>query len=165
MRRPGLIRSVDGYLLRATMVISIRRMTVDDIAVSQDLLWQLGYPLDALELRRRYDAVARSQDHAVMVAAHGGRVVALCHMFQRPALDKPPEAVVQALVVDQASRGQGIGKLMMAAAETWAVDRGFRSIALASHVSRSDAHAFYESIGYRNETTSHQFRKSLEQPG
>jgi GNAT superfamily N-acetyltransferase len=136
-------------------------MTASDIPVAQDLLSQLGYGLDLPEVRRRYDIVAGSPDHAITLAAHDGRIVALCHIYARPALDKPPEAVVQALVVDQASRGLGIGKRMMAAAEAWAKDRGFNSIALASHVSRSDAHAFYEALGYRNEATSHQFRKPL----
>jgi GNAT superfamily N-acetyltransferase len=142
-------------------MISIRPMTVEDVPVSQDLLSQLGYQLQASEVLRRYHAVAQSADHAVMVAARDGRVIALCHVYARPALDKPPEAVVQALVVDQAARGVGVGKLMMAAAEAWAEDRGFRSVVLGSHVSRSDAHAFYESLGYRNEATSHQFRKPL----
>jgi GNAT superfamily N-acetyltransferase len=145
-------------------MISIRRMTALDVPVSQVLLWQLGYQMDVQEVRRRYNAVAHSGDHALMVAEQGGRIIALCHTYARPALDKPPEAVVQALVVDQASRGSGVGKIMMTAAETWAAERGFTSIVLASHVSRSDAHAFYESIGYRREGTSHLFRKTLNKP-
>jgi GNAT superfamily N-acetyltransferase len=132
-------------------MISIRRMTAVDVPVSQVLLSQLGYQTDVQEVRRRYDAVVQSGDHALMVAEQGGRIIALCHTYARPALDKPPEAVVQALVVDQASRGSGVGKIMMTAAEKWAEDRGFTSVTLASHVSRSDAHAFYESIGYRRE--------------
>jgi len=142
-------------------MIAIRRMTALDIPMSQALLSQLGYQLDAQEVRRRYDAVAESGDHTLMVAEQDGRVIALCHAYARPALDKPPEVIVQALVVDQASRGSVVGKIMMAAAETWAADRGFASIALASHVSRSQAHAFYEAIGYRREATSHLFRKAL----
>jgi hypothetical protein len=45
-------------------MISVRRMSGEDIAVSQALLTQLGwYPLDTLEVRRRYDAVVASKDH------------------------------------------------------------------------------------------------------
>jgi GNAT superfamily N-acetyltransferase len=142
-------------------MILIRRMIAADVAASQMLLSQLGYQMDAQEVRQRYDAVAQSRDHALMVAEQGGCVIALCHAYARPALDKPSEAVVQALVVHQASRGSGVGETMMTAAETWAADRGFTSVVLASHVSRSDAHAFYESIGYRREGTSHLFRKTL----
>jgi GNAT superfamily N-acetyltransferase len=45
----------------------------------------------------------------------------------------PPEVVVPALVVDQAVRDGGVGRAMMAAAEAWAKDRGFTSVALASN--------------------------------
>jgi GNAT superfamily N-acetyltransferase len=136
-------------------------MTTEDVEAAQGLLVQLGYPLDAREVRRRFDAVMQSADHTVLVASRDGRVVALCHAYARPALDKPPEAVVQALVVDHACRGRGLGKTMMEAAEAWAAARGYTSVALGSNVSRADAHAFYAGLGYRNEATSHLFRKTL----
>ena len=101
-------------------------------------------------------------NHVLLVAEEGGHIIALCHVFARPALDKPPEAVVQALVVDQAYRSRGVGRDMMTTAETWAHERGFTSVALYSSAVRSDAHAFYETIGYRQTATSHLFRKSLE---
>lgn len=47
-------------------MVLIRRMTVEDIPVSKELLAQLGYLMDTQEFRRRYDAVARCGDHAVM---------------------------------------------------------------------------------------------------
>jgi GNAT superfamily N-acetyltransferase len=143
-------------------MISIRRMTAEDIPVSQALLSQLGYPLDVREVQRRYDAVAESTDHTLMVAEEAGRVIALCHVYVRPALDKPPEAIVQALVVDQACRGNGVGKIVMAAAEMWAAERGFSSVALSSNISRDDAHAFYKALDYKCEATSHLFRKTLD---
>jgi len=101
-------------------------------------------------------------NHVLLVAEEGGHIIALCHVFARPALDKPPEAVVQALVVDQAYRSRGVGRDMMTTAETWAHERGFTSVALYASAVRSDAHAFYETIGYRQTATSHLFRKSLE---
>lgn len=143
------------------MTISIRQMTADDVPAAQALLAQLGYDLDMREVARRHAAVASSTDHTVTVAERSGRVVALCHAFVRPALDKPPEVIVQALVVDQAIRGGGIGKLVMAAVEAWAANRGFASVALSSNVVRADAHAFYGAIGYRQTATSHLFRKML----
>jgi GNAT superfamily N-acetyltransferase len=136
-------------------------MTVEDVEAARGLLAQLGYPLDAPEVRRRFEAVMQSADHTVLVASQHGRVVALCHAYARPALDKPPEVVVQALVVERACRGSGVGATMMRAAEAWAAARGYTSVALGSHVSRADAHAFYAGRGYRNEATSQQFRKSL----
>ncbi|MGA8479387.1 MAG: hypothetical protein WB696_15645 [Chthoniobacterales bacterium] len=54
-------------------MISIRRMTAVDVPVSQVLLSQLGYQTDVQEVRRRYDAVVQSGDHALMVAEQGVR--------------------------------------------------------------------------------------------
>jgi len=142
---------------------SIRRMTIADVTDVRGLLTQLDYEMDAREVARRHEAVARAEDHAALVAEQGGRVVALLHVYARPAFDKPPEAIVQALVVDRSCRGGGVGKAMMAAAEAWAAERGFASVALASHVSRPDAHAFYQAIGYRLAATSLLLRKELPQ--
>lgn len=141
--------------------VSLRRMEADDMPRTRELLSQLGYTLDSQELGRRFELVTRSAHHELIVAEEGGSIVAFCHIYARPALDKPPEVVVQALVVDQSRRGRGIGSRMMDAVEDWSVARKFTSVALASHVSRAAAHAFYEGLGYRCEATSHLFRKTL----
>ena len=66
---------------------------------------------------------------------------------------------VTALVVAEAARGQGIGRALMAAAETWAVERGCVLLEVTSNRRRVDAHAFYERLGY--EATSFRFAKAL----
>jgi len=143
------------------MTTTIREMGPMDIAVCRLLLLQLGYDLDLQETKRRYDAIKQKQDHAIFVGEQDGQVVALLHLYERPAFDKPPEVIVQALVVDRNCRGTGVGKKMMNMAERWAVDRGFSSVALTSSVSRSDAHSFYNRIGYKVEATSHLFRNNF----
>ena len=149
----------------SVMAVRTRPMTSDDMAAAKELLSQLGYPLNDPELYRRYEDVSRAASHALIVAEDGGGVVALCHVYGRPSLDKPSEAVVQALVVSDKFRGAGIGRLMMVAAENWARNHGFSSVALYSSVARDEAHAFYESIGYVRAATSHMFRKDLNSGG
>jgi len=83
------------------------------------------------------------------------------HLYVRPAFDKPPEVIVQAIVIDADSRNRGIGKTLMAAAEGWASERGYRSVALYSNVSRDDAHSFYNALGYRLVATSRLFRRDF----
>jgi GNAT superfamily N-acetyltransferase len=143
------------------MTIAIREMGSADISACRLLLSQLGYDLTLQEMKRRYDAIREKQDHAVFVGEQDRRVVALLHLYERPAFDKPPEVIVQALVVDQYRRRTGVGKAMMNMAQRWALDRGFSSVALTSSVSRSDAHSFYNRIGYNVTATSHLFRKNL----
>lgn len=142
--------------------LHLRGMTESDIPAIQPLLVQLGYELSLDETRRRFAAVIESGDHTLLIAELEGRVVGLLHIYARPALEKPPEAIVQALVVDTACRKGGIGKAFMAAAEHWARERGFQSVALASNIVRHEAHAFYAALGYRLTTTSHLSRKEID---
>jgi len=139
----------------------IRPATADDLPAIQILLRQLGYDLTAAETRRRFQRVASAPGHCLLIAARDGRIAGLLHAYARPALDKPTEAIVQALVVDADARGGGIGRRLMAAAEAWGHAQGFASVALASSIHRDGAHAFYEAIGYTRFATSHLFRKTL----
>jgi GNAT superfamily N-acetyltransferase len=141
--------------------ITVRAMTAADLAAAQPLLAQLGYALSPEEVRRRFAAVTAAGDHAAFVAESAGRVIGLLHVYGRPALEKPPEAIVQALVVDATIRRGGVGARLMAAAERWAADQGFGSVALSSNVVRNDAHAFYRRRGYDVIATGHWFRKAL----
>jgi len=144
------------------MSIVIRAMAPNDIPAARMLLSQLGYELNTNEVERRYNAVRERGDHAVFVAEEDGRIIGFLHVYERPAFDKPPEVIVQAIAVDQTLRRTGIGKTIMSMAERWALERGYSSIALTSNISRSVAHSFYNRLGYKIEATSHLLRKQLE---
>ena len=58
------------------------------------------------------------------------------HAFFRPALDKPPGVIVQALVTEAAQRSNGIGEALMQAAEGWAREKGCTSVALERQAAR-----------------------------
>jgi ribosomal protein S18 acetylase RimI-like enzyme len=136
-------------------VTELRNAEPRDFAAVQRLIGQLGYAPGEAEFRRRFDAVMAAADHRVIVAEEGGTVVGVLHVFERPALDKGCEAVVQALVVDEAGRGRGIGEALMREAEAWAAGRGLAATSLYTRTDRDRAHAFYERIGYRLKATSH----------
>lgn len=140
---------------------TIRGMAAADMPQVRTLLEQLGYVLDQTEVERRFRAVAEAQGHSLFVAEQEGQVIGLLHLYARPALDKPPEVIVQALVVDEAARSTGVGRKLMAVAEQWTKEQGFLSVALSSNVARSEAHAFYQRLGYRIEVTSYLMRKGL----
>lgn len=130
----------------------VQAMAVDGLVAVHPLLVQLGYEVEPEEVKRRFLAVAESD----------GRVVGFLHMFARPALEKPPEVIVQSLVVDSADRMGGAGRRLMDAAEQWALEEGFRSVSLSSQTDRDDAHAFYARLGYRRVATSHALGKILD---
>ena len=74
--------------------------------------------------------------HRVIVAEEDGEIVGVLHAFERPALEKPCEVVVQALIVDETRRGSGIGAVLMHEAETWATTCGLSSTALYTRIDR-----------------------------
>lgn len=141
--------------------VRLRPMTRSDTARCRSLLTQLGYEMTEAELERRFDEVSSAREHSLLVAETAGRVVGLMHVFARPALENPREAVVQAIVVDEGFRRAGVGRHLMAAAENWGSERGCGSVVLSSNIARAPAHGFYAALGYRVSATSLVLRKAL----
>jgi hypothetical protein len=55
-------------------------------------------------------------------------VTRLVHVHNLPALDKPLEFIVQALVAEEAARGTDISCKLMETIELWARERNFSSV-------------------------------------
>jgi ribosomal protein S18 acetylase RimI-like enzyme len=146
---------------RPTPSVRLRSITSDDVPECLSLLAQLGYQMTLEEAMRRVGEVISTPDHSALVAETAGRIVGLLHMFARPAIENPREAVVQAIVVDEAFRRDGIGRTLMVEAERWGCERDCRSVVLSSNVTRAPAHAFYAALGYHVAASSYVLRKDL----
>jgi ribosomal protein S18 acetylase RimI-like enzyme len=133
----------------------IRDARPADMAMVRRLIGQLTDAPDEMEFRTRFERVSAESGHRIIVAEMESEVVGVLHVFERPALEKPCEAVVQALVVDGERRGVGIGEALMREAEAWAAARKLASTALYTRIDRDRARRFYERIGYRLKATSH----------
>jgi GNAT superfamily N-acetyltransferase len=143
-------------------MILIRLMTIEDASQVAELSSQLGYPVTAYEIRERIERIGEKPGNTCFVALDEHRVVGWVHAHEIDRLETPPYAEIGGLVVDEKSRQKGVGKLLMSAAEEWAVANGYPCIKLSSGLHRSDAHIFYERIGYRNIRTSYRFEKQLQ---
>ncbi|MDP1752575.1 MAG: GNAT family N-acetyltransferase [Reyranella sp.] len=139
----------------------IREFRPADLSGVAALLEQLGYEPGEREIQARLAHLAKASDHWVRVADVDGRVVGLLHVYERPALEKAREAVVQSLVVDAAQRSRGVGATLMREAERWARERGLPAVALYTRIDRDAARAFYERLGYGLVATSHLMRREL----
>jgi ribosomal protein S18 acetylase RimI-like enzyme len=140
----------------------IRALRPSDLPVAKELLRQLGYEIEDTELASRIERVLGNASHFAAVAEHGSAVCGLVHTYERSALEKAHEVVVQSLVVDRRARKEGVGKELMAAAEVWASARGVQKVVLHTRVDRDDARSFYERIGYSRNVTSHLMTKSID---
>jgi GNAT superfamily N-acetyltransferase len=139
--------------------VTIRDAGPDDARSLSGLLGQLGYPTSEAAVPPRLAALAAARDR-VFVAEQGGRVVGLAHLHVSPSVELDgPVAKLGALVVDDAKRGFGVGRDLVAAVEREARDRGCVALFLTTSERRADAHAFYEGNGFAH--TGRRYAKRL----
>jgi GNAT superfamily N-acetyltransferase len=142
--------------------VVIRIATCDDVVAITALIPQLGYTVPADDINQRLAEISPRADHAVYVAATPENgVVGWIHLYIDYSLMDDPLVMIGGIVVDTARRGKGIGRQLMEQAEIWGRAQGCVAVYLKSNVIRRKAHAFYESLGYRNVKTQYAYRKAL----
>ena len=150
--------------------MSIRDATEADLPRLVELLNQLALdgpredpslPLqDAnLDAFRRLDA---DDTQRLLVLEVDGEIVGTLVLLIIPNITHQgrPYATVENVVVDESERGAGYGRQLL----TYAIDQaraaGCYKLALTSHKRRTDAHRFYESLGF--ESTHDAYRIQFE---
>jgi GNAT superfamily N-acetyltransferase len=141
--------------------VIIREATASDAAALAALSTQLGYPTQPAEAVERLGALGPAS--AVLVAEESGAVLGWIHVCGVRFFQSPPFAEIGGLVVDEATRGKGVGRILVGAATRWAADHGYPKLRVRSNVVREDAHRFYEREGFLRTKTQAVFdRKLLE---
>ena len=141
--------------------VSIRQMRSEDAAPVAALTTQLGYPANEDAIRRRFDVIKDRPDASLFVAVQGDAVVGWIHVQATNSLEHDTRAEIWGLVVSERTRGAGVGRRLVEAAEEWAVARGLGVMSLRSNQLRTEAHGFYEHLGYKVAKTQSAFRKNL----
>lgn len=147
--------------LSAGQTLSISPMTPADVPEVARLAGQLGYPSTEAQVRARFEGIAARGDHGVLVAKLGDQVAGWLHFCHAMTLASEPRLELLGLVVDEATRGNGVGSRLIAAAEEWGRKRGLRRCVFTSRITREDAHRLYRRLGYEVAKTSHVFEKGL----
>jgi GNAT superfamily N-acetyltransferase len=141
--------------------VVIRLARIEDAGRIAELATQLGYSTTSEQMQRRLSQVGQTEERAVYVAVQYGRVVGWIHICVRSLVQVDRAAEIEGLVVDEACRGQGIGRLLIRQIEKWVGEKGCDTIYVRSNVIRKRAHDFYERLGYENIKTSLTFCKIL----
>ena len=146
----------------STPSIDIREVTPADADAVARLSAELGYPIDAMNMRARLEQLAGRVDHGVFVASHQQTALGWIHVSAVHHLQSEPRAEIGGLIVTADARSNGVGRMLVARAELWATAHGFASVLVRSQIMREAAHRFYEREGYARTKTSAVFSKTLE---
>ena len=145
----------------ARPAITIRTAVESDAPEIARLLTALGHPAVAADVAERWPAWSAAGNWALVAAGPDGGLAALATLHVTHVLHRPrPVGRITALVVDESVRGQGVGLSLVTAAEEALGQRGCRQLEITCHKRRTDAHLFYERIGY--EMTSFRFARAIE---
>lgn len=140
--------------------IPIRTATEDDAPELARLLTALGHPTAAGTIVVGWKEWAAAGNSALVAPGADGTLAGVATLHQMTVLHRPkPVGRITALVVDAPARGQGIGRALVAAAEGAFAASGCRVLEITSNLRLTDAHAFYERLGYKR--TSLRFAKTL----
>lgn len=139
---------------------SVREALFTDAQRIAALAGQLGYEVPVAHVERQLRRHGDERTVFVAVVPRVG-VVGWIGVALHESLTDSGRADIEGLVVEDEYRGNGIGRLLVDAAQTWARRRGCTSVRLLSNVVRERAHEFYRGLGYDLLKTQHAFKKSL----
>ncbi len=129
-------------------MMRVRDATADDAEAMGRLLGELGYPADPAGIPARLTAVTTGGGGTFLVVADDQRALGLVCVAKLSTLHvDAPVCYITALVAAHAARGQGVGRMLVSAAERWARAHGCIRLSVTSAEHRADAHAFYPRCG------------------
>jgi GNAT superfamily N-acetyltransferase len=139
---------------------TIRPAVATDASELARLVTALGHPTTVSELVDRWGPWTTAGNTALVAVMPDGALAGVATLHQTVVLHRPePVGRITALVVDASVRGQGIGRSLVAAAESLLANAGCGLLEITSNVRLTEAHSFYGHLGY--EQTSFRFAKVL----
>ncbi len=118
----------------------------DEIGAARDPL----LPDQQAQALEAFQAITADPNHALYIVEKGGTAVASFQLSFIPGISRRGawRGQIESVRVLPDARGQGIGEAMMRWAIAACKDRGCGIVQLTSDQRRSDAHRFYERLGF-----------------
>jgi ribosomal protein S18 acetylase RimI-like enzyme len=126
---------------------SIIRLLADDERGSQRERYEDPLPESYFAA---FEKISRDANHELIVAEMSKEVVGTLHLIFMTFIGFQGglRAQIESVRVDREHRNLGIGSQMLKWAIERAKERGAHLIQLTTHMSRKDAHRFYEKLGF-----------------
>ena len=110
---------------------------------------ELGYPINKEQLEKNIELIIK-RGGQIIIADDDDKVVGSVCTIIDARLAEGLYAEIVSLVVSSEYRGKGIGKGLVKCAEEWA-KLHTNKVRVRANVIRSEAHSFYESLGYESQ--------------
>jgi GNAT superfamily N-acetyltransferase len=131
----------------------IRAALADDSPQLAALMGELSYPTTSEFIQEKFAQLSSTSGTKIVVADYDGKVIGLLSFSILPLLHlEGGLGRITALVVASQFKGRGIGKRLVAEAEAFAWNNRCARVEITSGEQRAEAHAFYEAIGYKQDS-------------
>jgi len=141
------------------MKTTYRSYRPDELESLRGLMFELGYDVEASELRNNIREIYKQGGEVIMAVQDGEAIGSICVLMDA-RLAEGVYAEIVSLVVTKKARGKGIGKGLVKEAEIWAGHRVDKVRVRANEI-RNFAHAFYKRQGYEEIKTQKLFIKKV----
>jgi len=145
--------------------MEFRRLTATDLTSLLELYKQLD-PDDENTVehsKKVWEEIENNPDIQYFGAVDDGKVVSSCYAVYIPNLTRGNRGIcfIENVVTDQAYRKRGLASRVLDMAIAFAKERHCYKAILQSGISRTEAHRFYENMGF-NGTSKKAFDMRLE---
>jgi GNAT superfamily N-acetyltransferase len=140
--------------------VTLRTVTPADLPLVIPLLSLLDQPgtppMPLAQAEALLGRMAQYPDYQFYVAEYDGRAVGIYALLIMDHLSHRgmPIGIVESVAVADDVRGQGIGRQLMRHAMAQCRAKGCYKLALSSNRMRTEAHAFYDSLGFKRHGVS-----------
>ena len=143
------------------MQINVRAASRDDCSGITHLTNQPGYPSTEEKICEIMDLVLSHKDHQVFIAEIENSIVGYIHLIQSMRIGSNPFVEIAAFIIDESSRGGGVGSSLIEKSQKWATGKGLADIRIRSNIIRQEAHKFFQNRGFQNIKTQEVFLKRI----
>lgn len=130
----------------------LRNITIYDAQEIQRISnFELGYDVNLNIVKKQIKKLTEDSLHHIIIGYENEqtrKIIGFVHAELYESLYMDTGLNILGLAVDSDFQGQGIGKKLMSSIEEYALKNNISYIRLNSNVRRTEAHKFYESIGY-----------------
>ena len=143
----------------------LRNITILDAKEIQKISdYELGYDVNLDIVKKQIEKLTKDNNHHIIIGFENEqtrKIIGFVHAEFYESIYMDTGLNILALAVNSNFQGQGIGKKLMSFIEDYALKNNISFIRLNSNVYRTEAHKFYERIGYVCDKTQKRLIKKL----